>query len=212
MIDGAKIEDILTTPDTTEIVLNQIGQILAIEIENQKELLEEEEIVDKDFNIHTFVENNEPWIVQTDDDEDSPLPAINVSFDHYNTDGEDGTDSRIRKATFFIDCYCSGNFDGVGSASRVAKLKSLKVARIARNILESAVYRYLDLRGIVIEKHIVSMQSGEIPPNESSISVCVERIEFEVTYYESSPQMNGEDLDKIGLTSLSPSGEVLLNI
>lgn len=212
MIENAKIDKILTARDSTEIVLEKIGSILKIEIENQKALLKEAEIEDKDFNISVFVENASAWQIQTEEDEESPVPVINVTFDRYNTDGEDGTDSRLRKATFFIDCYACGNFGGEGFASRTAKVKSLKVARIARNILEAAVYRYLDMRGLVIEKHIVSMTAGASPPNESSIFVACERIDFEVTYYEDAPQMNGEEMDGMGFTSLSPDGEVLINI
>ena len=205
----ALINELITEPDRIEKISAQIAGILAIELDNQWRMAKESgELHADDYNVHVYIENDEPFAVQ----ESNPFPAVCVSFRDYAYDSGDAIENSIHRATFWIDCYASGNFDGEGFAGRVAKLKSMKLARFVRNILEAGMYRYLGLRKIVIAKKIQSQQSGELNiDSESAIKVAIQRIVLEVEYWEKSPQAKGVDFEGFNFLVKASTGEVLIN-
>lgn len=206
-----EINRLLSDPDNVEIVRDQVAGILALELENQYNLALEDEDLKKpeDYKVKVYIENDEPWAVQ---DEENPFPAINVSFDHYTIDTDDGSKDRIINALYYIDCYTAGNYDGEGLAGRVAKIKSMKVARLVRNILQAANYRYLKLRGIVNSQSITECNSGVIKDPAGAVKVGVQRIKLEVELFEDSPQIERDNLEIMDFTCRTTTGEVLLNI
>ncbi len=206
-----EVKELLSSPDNVEIVRDQTAGILALELQNQYKLAKEESELTgvEDYNVKVYIENNEPWAVQ---DEENPFPAINITFDKYTIDTDDGSNDRIVTALYNIDCYASGNYTGEGFAGRWAKIKSVKIARLVRNILQAANYRYLKLRGVVNSQHIVSCTSGEIRDNEGAVKVGVQRIVLEVEFHETSPQVDGDILEEMGFVCSDETGEVLLKI
>lgn len=205
-----EVKELLSTPDKVEIVRDQLAGILALELANQYELAQAAEDASKeDYNVHVYIENDEPWAVQ---DEENPFPAINVSFDRYAVTTDDGANNRIVTASYLVDCYAAGNYDGDGGAGRVAKVKSMKVARLARNIIQAANYYYLGLRGTVHTRRIKSCVSGAIKDANGAVKVGVQRITVEVEFRETSPQVTGDVLEAMNFTCNSATGEVLLNM
>lgn len=207
MITEPCIETLIDREDTTELLLRQIAGILLHECNG----LSERSGGKPDYDIRFFVENNSPWIVQTDEDDRSPLPAVNIMFDHYDTEGDDGTKVRLRRGTFFIDCYASGNFDGAESHGSAAALNSLRLARIVRSVLESSFYRYLGLRGAVTDRRIKSMISGR-GKWDSAVQVACQRIELIVSYFEDAPQIAGSSLDFLNMIMIDAYGEVFMKL
>lgn len=205
-----EVNELLSTPDNIEIVRDQIAGILALELIHQYELAQA--IPDlkspEDYSVRVYIENDEPWAVQ---DEQNPFPAINIVFDRFVIDSDDGSNDRIIKATYFIDCYTAGNYDSEGFAGRVAKIKSLKTARLVRNILQAANYRYLKLRGVVNSQKIISCVSGVVKDTEGAVKIGVQRITLEAEFHETSPQVESDALEALGFSCNSPTGEVLLN-
>ena len=206
-----EVNELLNEPDNVEIVRDQVAGILALELLNQHELAEATPDLPakQDYDVKVYIENDEPWAVQ---DEENPFPAIKVSFDKYLIDTDDGSNDRIVNAVYNIDCYAAGNYDGEGFAGRIAKIKSMKIARFVRNILQAANYRYLKLRGIVNNQHIASCKSGIIRDSEGAVKVGVQRIALEVEFHEHSPQVVSDVLEEMNLTCNSATGEILLNI
>lgn len=206
-----EVQELLKDPDNIEIVRDQIAGILALELLHQNELAQADPDLPakEDYNVHVYIENDEPWAVQ---DENNPFPAVNVSFDNYKIDTDDGSNDRIVLGTYFIDCYAAGNYDGEGFAGRVAKIKSMKIARFVRNILQAANYRYLKLRGVVNSQHIAKCESGAIKDENGAVKVGVQRIVLEAEFHENSPQVESDVLEAMGFTCNSTSGEILLNL
>ena len=103
-----EVQELLKNPDNIEIVRDQLAGILALELLHQHELAEADPdlAAKEDYNVHVYIENDEPWAVQ---DEDNPFPAINVSFDSYSIDTDDGSNDRIVNGKYYIDCYAAGN-------------------------------------------------------------------------------------------------------
>jgi hypothetical protein len=206
-----EVNELLVDPDGVEVVRDQVAGILALELENQYAIARKMPDLQspEDYNVRVYIENDEPWAVQ---DERNPFPAINVSFDRYMIDTDDGTNGRIITASYDIDCYAAGNYTGQGFAGRRAKLKSLKTARFARNILQAGNYRYLGLRGTVNFQHIKSCTSGIVKDDKGAVKIGVQRIVLEVEFHETSPQVQGVDLDVLGINIRKDTGEVLLDI
>jgi hypothetical protein len=206
-----EVQELLKNPDNIEIVRDQLAGILALELLHQHELAEADPdlAAKEDYNVHVYIENDEPWAVQ---DDDNPFPAINVSFDSYSIDTDDGSNDRIVNGKYYIDCYAAGNYDGEGFAGRVAKIKSMKIARFVRNILQAANYRYLKLRGVVNSQHIAKCESGTVKDENGAVKVGVQRITLEAEFHENSPQVECDVLEAMGFTCNSDSGEVLLDL
>lgn len=206
-----EVTELLNSPDNVEIVRDQVAGILALELMHQKEIADETPDLPapQDYDVKVYIENDEPWAVQ---DEKNPFPAINVSFVKYKIDTDDGSNDRIVNALYNVDCYAVGNYDGEGFAGRVAKIKSMKIARFARNILQAANYRYLKLRGVVNSQHIASCTSGVVKDSEGAVKVGVQRIALEVEFHEHSPQVVSDVLEEMHLTCNSATGEILLTM
>jgi hypothetical protein len=60
------VNELLSTPDNVEIIRDQLCGILALECAHQYELAQEaHSTVAEDFNIKVYLENDEPWELQT---------------------------------------------------------------------------------------------------------------------------------------------------
>ena len=208
------VNELLSTPDNVEIIRDQICGILALEFAHQYELAQEagSAVVPDDYDIKVYLENDEPWALQTEEDK-SIYPLVHVSLqDSVTEKGSTATNSTSRTATFFIDCYASGSFDGSGLSGRMAVIKAWKTARIARNILEAANYAYLGLRGIVSKRAIPSCETGMPKSQNSAVKLCVVRLRLDVTFTEKSPQVTGVEIDPISLSITDDTGLVVVDM
>ncbi len=207
------VDHLLSTPDNVEIIRDQICGILALECAHQYELAQDEHSnVAKDYDIKVYLENDEPWALQTEADKDN-FPLVNISLQSASTEkGSSSTNLTQRTATFFIDCYATGTFDGSGLNGRLAVIKAWKTARIVRNILEAANYAYLGMRGIVLKREVTGFETGMPNSQNAAMRVCVVRVKLDVTYTELSPQVKGVLIDPISLSITDDTGLVIVDM
>lgn len=209
----SKIDTLLNTPDNVEIIRDQICGILAIELDNQYELAKQAgDPVADDYNIKVHQEETEPWSITTESDSKA-FPLVNVCLQDVSAQaGSTSTDKRASRASFNLDCYCSGSFNGDGTGGRHAVTKAWKAARVIRNIIDAASYTYLGLRGIVTSRQIQSIETGLPNLNDASINVCICRIRLVVDYYEHSPQVSGPIIEPIHISINDNNGVVIADI
>lgn len=215
----ALISEILATRDNYEVVRDQIGAILAVEFANQKVLtgLEQPRV---------FLERTNPWGEFLDAPEEAvtpeqPQPIINVWFETWSGDGAASNIVERQKveATYNIDCYGCGiskddgfNAGGHLAADRVAAYEAQRAARLVRQILMSAHYTYLAMRGVVWKRWVqsVTMFQPQID-NKQAQRVVGGRLAFQVQFNEFSPQNAGEILEIIGIEVLrAETGQLYL--
>jgi len=81
------VNELLSTPDNVEIIRDQICGILALEFAHQYELAQEagSAVVPDDYDIKVYLENDEPWALQTEEDK-SIYPLVNVSLQNSVTE------------------------------------------------------------------------------------------------------------------------------
>lgn len=206
------VDELINTPDIVEIIRDQICGILSLETAHQFELAKEaEDPVARDYKFEVYLENDEPWALQTE--EDNHFPLINVSLQNViSSKGSTSTNTTNRTATFFIDVYATGSFDGSGFSGRLAVIKAWKSARIVRNILEAANYAYLGLRGFVTKRTVMEMETGMPNNNNGAIKVCVVRMKLEVEFNEVSPQVKGVEIAPISLAIKDDTGLVVVDM
>lgn len=210
---NAKINVLLNTPDNVEIIRDQICGILAVELDNQYELARQaEDPVADDYNIKVYQEETEPWSISTEDDCNA-FPLVNVCLQDVSIQtGSTQADKKVSRASFNLDCYCSGSFHGDGTGGRHAVTKAWKAVRIIRNIIDAASYTYLGLRGVVLGRQIQSVETGLPNLNDASINVCICRIHLVVDYYEHSPQVSGPIIEPINVSIGDDNGVVVADM
>lgn len=208
-----QVHELLSTPDNVEIVRDQICGILALEAANQYELaVEAGDVRADDYNIKVYLENDQPWELQTEEDKDV-FPLVNVSLVSVDRgSGSTVTNKNNVTATFNIDCYTTGTFDGDGRTGRMAVIKAWKTARIIRNILCAGNYAYLGLRGVVTARQVKNMVSGMPNQQNAAGRVCIVRIVMDVDLIEFSPQVAGVEIAPISLEILDDTGLVIVDM
>lgn len=206
----AGIEERLNDPDNIEIIRDQISAILAVEMQHQYELAQEEsDPVADDYKVTVLVENDEPLQAGVDGD---LLPLINISVDTVKQDKGVSVNGSTRTATINIDCYQIGNRAGK-FAGRNAVVKAWKLARCVRAILESDYYTYLFLRGVVSRRQILSMQGGFPAGMENSaVKVGIIRIVLEVNYDQKAPATSGPGIEIMPIVISDDNGQVVIQI
>lgn len=202
----SKIEILIDKQDTNEIVRDQIAAILSIEVNRQKDLarIAGKNPIDWDFN--TYIERTRPYEILTDTngEEISYTPLVNVSFDNdlFDNKGSDHVGNQKVRGTFYLDCYAHVNSykdeDGIfQNGDELTSKESDKIARLTRNIIMSGIYTYLDLQGTVYRRYITRREKFIPSDREGRFfeNVVATRLTLEVDYKEYSPQQSGTDLD-----------------
>lgn len=207
------VDELLSSPDNVEIVRDQICGILALETAHQYELADEAGDTRKeDYKIKVYLENDQPWELQTEDDKEV-FPLVNVSLVSVDRgNGSTTTNKNNVTASFYIDCYATGTFDGDGQTGRMAVVKAWKTARIIRNILCAANYAYLGLRGVVTARQVKSLTAGMPNQQNAAGRVCIVRIAMDVDLLEFSPQVSGVEIAPISLEFLDDTGLVIVDM
>lgn len=205
----AKITERLNEPDAFEIIRDQIAGIIDIEMENQYQMaLAESDPVAEDYKVTTYIENDEPLAAGSDL---NIFPIVNVWLDQTrNESGSAKVNTTKETATYRIDLYAIGNYDGK-FAGRKASLKAWKLARCVRRILKSDAYTYLLLRGLVSGTEIKSMEGGAPNMADSAVKVSQVRITLDVTFDQNAPRTTGEILEIIPVTILDDLGQIVVN-
>lgn len=194
----ALINTLLSTPDTFEVVRDQIAAILVLEFANQG-------VLGLTPVPKVFTERSNPWGPLVEDPPDEG-PIVNVSFDTASFDGaaSDTVERQKADATFNVDVYAFGTSteDGAGHApgDEVAALACEATLRMVRQILMSAHYTYLGMRGRVWKRWPQSLTMFKPPTDDrSAINIVAGRFALLVAFNEFAPQVEGPELEIIGL-------------
>ena len=217
----AQIDELIDRPDNVEIIRDEIAAILAVELASQQTLAV---AAGKDpalWRLRVFLERANPWAEYLDapDQADAP-PIVNVSLDNENVDGSASNAVERQKITslFNIDCYAYGISADDGGPGHIpgdekAALEARRAVRLVRNILMSAHYTYLGLRGVVWGRMVRSVTMFH--PQMGSLDVqqiVAARVALEVGHNEFSPQVQGEPLELVAsAVHRSETGEIYFN-
>jgi hypothetical protein len=205
----ALIDTLLSTPDTGEVVRDQIAAILALELARQVEL-------GLTPAPRVFLERSNPWgqLLETPVDES---PIVNVWFDTAAFDGTASniTDRQKCDATFNIDVYAFGTAseDGAGHTpgDEAAALAVRKMLRLVRQILMAEPYTYLGLpRGTVWKRWPQTLSMFQPQTDDrSAVNIVAGRLALVVSFNEHAPRLDGPALEIVGLTiKRKETGEV----
>lgn len=206
------VAELVSAPDNIEVIRDQIGALLALDLANQYALAKEaNDPSAADYDVQVFVENDSPFqYVDEDTPDANPFPCVNVSIE--STGQEKGTASvgkQVMNAQFYVDVYATGNTESVDDMGAKASLKAWKTARLVRHILRAEANTYLRLRGIV-GKVSFRFQAGEPNSPQSAIRVKMVRITVGVDYVEDVPITQGVGVEIISANIADESGAVIL--
>ncbi len=207
----ALIETLLVTPDNVEVVRDQIAAILAVEIAKQAEL-------GLTPVPRVFVERSNPW-GQLLEEPANEQPIINVWFDTASFDGAASNIVERQKCdgTFNVDVYAFGTSaegdEGHAPGDEVAALACQRTLRLVRQILMSAHYTYLGLRGTVWKRWPQTITMFRPTTDDRSAqNIVAGRLALVVTFNELAPQVEGEPLETLSLeVKRAETGELYLS-
>lgn len=218
----ALITTLIDKTDNVELVRDKIAAILAVESAAQVALATTATKPNPlDWKLRVFTERSNPiseW-QSAPTDTASMVPIVNVSFETSRADGQAGNviDSQQITATFNIDCYGYGVAQNDVTAGHLlgdseAAFAAQRATRLVRNILMSAHYVVLEMRGVVGLRWVQSVTEFQPAIDGRAIqNVVANRMQFDVRLNESSPQVQGVVADVIGVTvNRSETGEIYL--
>lgn len=207
----ALINSLLVAPDNVEVVRDQIAAILKVELAHQGTL-------GLDPVPRVFVERSNPWGSSVESPP-SDVPIINVWFDTGSFDGNSSNISERQRCdgTFNIDVYAFGSSaetpEGHTPGDTAAALACQRTLRLVRQILMSAYYVYLGLRGVVWRRWPQSI--GMFQPqigDRTAYPVVAGRLALAVQFNEFSPQVEGEPLETLSVEVFrATTGELYLS-
>lgn len=167
-----------------EKVLTKIGEILALELANQKVLqpsrLPEDVVVFKERI--TSIDKSEEVLV-------------NVLLDGFNNSYSTQSDQQ-NSTSFFIDIYASGKENSSTKGDKVVATKLQKYIALCRYILQSHKYLTLDFPlGFIGGKKVENFQMYEQPNTQDASFSRMGRITFSVRIMENQALWDGVLLD-----------------
>jgi len=161
-----------------EIVGDKIGEILAVELANQKTL-------------QSLPENQKIFRERITPVDKTEEVVVNVLFDSFNNSYNTQSDVQAR-TNYFIDIYASGKAKGLTPGDEVVALKMLKYVGLCRYILSSHKYITLGLApGSIGGKTVESIQMYEQPNSQDTNYSRMCRINFSVRIMENQALWNG---------------------
>ena len=202
----SQIDFLIDKQDTFEIVRDQIAQILADEIAEQKILAAAatEDVALWDLSI--FTERYSPWERFRDDQ--TEVPVVNVWYDRsaFQMAASNVVSEQQVEGTFNIDMVAQGvakSDGGTGqiAADEAAAFNVQRAARLVRNILMASQYTYLSLQPIVGRRWVQTVESFQPAQGEQAVPrISAMRLTLAVVFDEFSPQFTPETLEEVGVT------------
>ena len=209
------ITGLIDKQDTFEIKRDQIVAILATEIAEQQ-ILAAGEPDPELWKLRIFSERSNPWEQFLNPDPD-PSPLVNVWYGSsaFDKGASNIVERQGATGTFNIDCYGYGKSADDGATGhlpgdREAALAVHRAVRLVRNILMSAPYTYLALRGTVWRRWPSAVTVFQPEMDRAPIpNIIGARLAFEVEFSEFSPQTTEEVLEVVSVT-VTEDGEVVV--
>ena len=219
----ALIDALIDKQDSYEIIRDQVAQILANEVVNQKALAVADSQDPAGWDFKVFTEKTNPFelIESVKAKLGGDAEIVNVWLDSVTFGGSGDTVNRQQPDTVIqIDCVSSKNAadnaaGGITTQADVrASLDSERIGRLVRNILMAATYKNLSLQSIVFSRWISRMQKmqpdRDDQPAENTMAF---RVTLSVKHFEFSPQVTPGDLDEILIDiERGEEGEVLADL
>lgn len=210
-----KLQSPINKLDSFEIVRDQIAAILFLELENQKAIAGRAQIDPARFDMKVYKERSNPWDLF---DEGENKPIINVWFSNSDFDYTNSStvDKQKTTAIFNIDCIATAvsqeTADGQTLGDEMASLEVQRVAKVIRNILMSDTNTYLQLRGLVWSRRVLSLNIFQ-PSAENGMmqNLCAARLVLQATFSEFSPQYEPQELEILSVTVHNCDGQILFN-
>lgn len=212
------IQTLIDKQDSFEIVRDQIAGILALEVQSQMALATAASQDPNDYKFRVFADRSNPWEEYLNDEPDE-TPLVNVWYENSNfVPGASNISERQKSESIYnIDCYGYGVASNVVEGGHLpgdlqASLAVHKILRLIRNILMSAEYVYLDLRGLVWQRWIESVTVFQPTQDNRAVhNVIGSRIQFKVCFNEFSPQYVAETLDFVSIDiKRAENGEIIV--
>lgn len=214
------INSLIDKRDRVEAVRDAVATILLSELASQQTLASAESKDPRLWDLRVFSDRGRPWPQFLEDPAQlDGRPVVNILVDRtkVNESASDVVKSQSRRLTLWIDCYGYGltQADGSGgqiAGDRVAALESQRAARLVRNILMSASYTYLGLRGLVWNRMLRSVEVFDpaLEGTRAEQNVIGLRLHLDVDIAETSPQVEPEIFESIRLTVNESTSELNL--
>ena len=214
------ITTLIDKQDTSEIVRDQIAQILADEVASQMVLAVAGGKDPEDWKLRIFTERSNPWEQFLNPDEtgfdDSPI--VNVWFDSstYDPAASNILERQKTEGVFNIDCYGYGRSKDDGGTGhepgdKEAAFEVQRALRLVRNILMAATYTYLNLRGVVWQRwpQSITVFQPQLDGRQMQ-QIVAARLAFRVQYNEFSPQVESVELETVAVdVKRTEDGEIV---
>lgn len=221
----AQLVRLIDKSDTFEIVRDKVGQILLVEEANQRQLAISAGKNPDLWALKIFSERSDPFSEFLEPENEGETdgtprprktPIVNIWFESAQVALNASNVVERQRATgvFNVDCYGYGSAkdtdDGHMSGDALSALESQRAAKLVRNVLMSAAYTYLDLRGLVARRWVQSIQTFS-PKNGSEAiqNVTGTRVALHVDFHEFSPQVEGQLLEAVSVGVLRQSDGLL---
>lgn len=214
----AQITTLIDKFDSFELVRDKVGAILVEETAKQKELALAAGKDPQRWALRIYSERSNPWSEfigpesadeadePADDGVDRTTPIVNVWFDQSSIilARSNVVERQTMLGVINVDCHGCGNTsatsEGHDPGDARASLEAQRCARLVRNILMSAAYTYLDLRGTVGRRWVQSIQVFQPPIDGRTVQHVVgARVALHVEFNELSPQVEGQPLELISV-------------
>ncbi len=212
----SQITTLIDSPDTFEIVRDKIAQILADETANQVALATTAGKPNpEDWALQVYIERATPW----DNGQNNDM-LVNVWYDTASIDesASNTVQSQTMRGTFNIDVigFAASKSAGAGHVpgDEAAALVAQRGLRLARNIIMSSFYTYLDLRGLVGQRMPQSISSFQPQLNDrANLHAVGVRLALGVRYEEYSPQYTPAQLLELAIeVQRAEDGKVLAEV
>jgi len=199
------IQSLIDKQDNFELIRDEIASIIALETASQQVLAVTAGEDPTLWELKVYTERANPWELYLNGEVTTPI--VNVWYDSYNSDG--GASDTIQRqkvdGLFNIDCYGRGTSQASGAGHVAGDESAAKEAqrciRLVRNIIMSAHYTYLNMRGVVWRRwpQVHTMfQPQETDRASQAVMAC--RLGLSVQFNEFSPQYEAETIELISAT------------
>jgi hypothetical protein len=212
------IDTLIDKVDSSELIRDKIADILVTESASQVALAVTAGKPDPSlWALRVYLERANPF-EEFLNDPANVTPVVNVWFDSASFDMARGNvvERQMADGVFNVDCYGYAasveTMTGHAPGDQGAAIEAQRAARLVRNILMAATYTYLGLRGIVGRRWTASIKAFQPAFDSPHVSHVVGvRLSLAVVYNELSPQVTGETIEAIEITTKrADDGAVIL--
>lgn len=198
------IEKLIDKQDSFEIIRDKLAYIVASEIANQKILASNENKEISLWDMKVYLERSNPWEDYMND-VDNTTPIINIWYDNSNFIGasSDTVERQAVDGIYNIDVYAVANssnnvLGGHNPGDYEASISLQRAIKLVRNIIMSANYTYLDLRGLVWQRMLQSITTFQPQQDRANArAIIAGRLALKVRFNEYSPQYAGNVVELI---------------